>query len=146
MPLSQNENSFVLTSVCRRSPPLARYERHALVPCVRKGSTKRGQRLGAVDVPATRLCRARQNQAWFRTILVGTAARNRRDAGCGFADIVVGATQWAIAYAAEGLTRQNYASARNLLGQNPSSPSSQDNYGKQPSEARRKLLPADSHS
>jgi len=137
VPLSQNENSFVFASACRRSPPLTRHRRHALVRCVCKGTTKRGQRLGAVVVPATRLCRARQNQAWFGTIRVGTAARNRRDPGCGFADVIVGATQWRTTDTAEGFVRLSLCIARCLVGKSRSWPRRQERNSKQYNETRR---------
>jgi hypothetical protein len=117
-------------------------QRNALVPSVGHGTTRRGGRLGAVVIRAAALCGTRQNEAGFRAIRVGTAACNRRDAGRWFADVVVGATQWTMADAAEGTGRLSLCIARCPIGTNHCRPRRQDSDEKQHSEARRNWLPA----
>lgn len=117
-------------------------KRNALVPCVGHRTAKRRVRLGTVIIRAAALYRARQNQARLGAVRVRTATRNRRDAGRWFADVIVAATHWAMAYVAEGLARRSLCIAGCFVGTNRRQPRRQDAYNNQHSDARPNRLAA----
>jgi hypothetical protein len=142
MPQARSQRLVHVAGACRTRQPTARRQRNALVPCVGHRTTKRRVRLGTVVIRAATLCGARQNQAGFRAIRVGTAARNRRDAGRWFADVIVRATQWTMADAAEGPGRLSLCIARCPIRTNHYWPRHEDGYNNQHSEPRPSRLAA----
>ena len=72
---------------------MAERQSNALVPFVGSRAAKRRNWLGTVIVRAALFLRARQHDARFAAVPVGTATRNRSDARRWFPDVVIGATQ-----------------------------------------------------
>lgn len=78
-------------SPARISLGLGRGKWNAPVPCAGHRTAKRRVRLGTVIIRAAAFYGARQYHARLGAVCVGTATRNRGDAGRWFADVIIGA-------------------------------------------------------